>query len=171
MMPRLDGFGLLAALRGDPPTVAIPVVMLSARGGEEGTLEGLEAGADDYLVKPFAARELLARVRANLELDRVRRSREQLERSQTLLDQAQRLARVGSWELDLETGSIRSSRSSAGSSGSAPRRSPSCGFPGVARGRRAPGRPRTLVRTLLPRRARRGHPVRSTAAPPGRRRD
>lgn len=109
MMPRLGGFGLLEALRGDPSTVDVPVVMLSARAGEEGTLEGLEAGADDYLVKPFAARELMARVHANLELDRVRRSREQLERSQVLLDQTQHLARVGSWELDLEKGSIRSS--------------------------------------------------------------
>ena len=53
--------------------------MLSARAGEEGTIEGLEAGADDYLVKPFAARELLARVRANLELERIRRTRDQLQ--------------------------------------------------------------------------------------------
>ena len=51
----------------------MPVVMLSARSGEEAAVEGLEAGADDYLVKPFTARELHARVRANLELDRVRR--------------------------------------------------------------------------------------------------
>ena len=80
--------------------------MLSARAGEEGTIEGLEAGADDYLIKPFAARELLARVHANLELDRVRRTRDQLRRSQDLLDQAQRLARVGSWEIDLATGAI-----------------------------------------------------------------
>ncbi|GAA2138601.1 hypothetical protein GCM10009844_06720 [Nocardioides koreensis] len=109
MMPRLGGFELLTALRGDPATVGVPVVMLSARAGEEGTLEGLEAGADDYLVKPFAARELMARVHANLELDRVRRSREQLERSQVLLDKTQRLARVGSWELDLAKGTIRSS--------------------------------------------------------------
>ena len=53
----------------------IPVVMLSARSGDDATVEGLEAGADDYLVKPFSARELLARVRSNLELDRVRRLR------------------------------------------------------------------------------------------------
>ncbi len=109
MMPRLDGFGLLTALRADPATVDVPVVMLSARAGESGTLEGLEAGADDYLVKPFAARELKARVRANLELDRARRTREKLERSQALLDQAQRLARLGSWEVDLRNGSVRSS--------------------------------------------------------------
>src|SRR3712207_8101700 len=51
--------------------------------------------SDDYLVKPFAARELLARVRANLELDRVRRTRDEIERSRRLLDQAQRLAKVG----------------------------------------------------------------------------
>ncbi len=83
--------------------------MLSARAGEERPVEGLEAGADDYLVKPFSARELLARVRANLELDRVRRARDQLDRSQELLDQAQRLARIGSWEVDLATGEMRTS--------------------------------------------------------------
>jgi PAS domain S-box-containing protein len=100
MMPRMDGFALLAALQADPLTIGVPVVMVSARAGEEGTLQGLDAGADDYLVKPFTARELLARVRANLELDRARRTRRQLERSRSLLDQAQRLARVGSWEID-----------------------------------------------------------------------
>ncbi|HYO40104.1 MAG TPA: SpoIIE family protein phosphatase [Nocardioidaceae bacterium] len=109
MMPRLDGFELLAALQADPLTLGIPVVMLSARAGEEGTLEGLDAGADDYLIKPFTARELLARVRANLELDRARRTRRQLERSQSLLDQAQRLAQVGSWEVDLRTDTIEAS--------------------------------------------------------------
>jgi DNA-binding response OmpR family regulator/anti-sigma regulatory factor (Ser/Thr protein kinase) len=110
MMPGLDGFELMRALRADPATARVPVVMLSARAGEESTVEGLEAGADDYLVKPFAARELLARVRANLELDRVRRTRAELERRQELLDQAQRLSRVGSWELDLRTEEITGSR-------------------------------------------------------------
>ncbi len=109
MMPRMDGFELLAALQADPTTVGVPVVMLSARAGEEGTLQGLDAGADDYLVKPFTARELLARVRSNLELDRARRTRRQLERSRSLLDQAQRLARVGSWEIDLTTGTVEAS--------------------------------------------------------------
>ncbi|MGA8210715.1 MAG: SpoIIE family protein phosphatase [Nocardioidaceae bacterium] len=106
MMPRMDGFELLAALQADPLTVGVPVVLLSARAGEEGTLAGLDAGADDYLIKPFTSRELLARVRANLELDRARRTRRQLERGRTLLDQAQRLARVGSWEINLVTGHI-----------------------------------------------------------------
>ena len=73
MMPRLDGFGLLRALRADPDLRDVPVVLLSARAGEEAKVEGLEAGADDYLVKPFSARELLARVATNLELARVRR--------------------------------------------------------------------------------------------------
>ena len=73
MMPRLDGFGLLRALRADPATATLPVVMLSARAGEESRVDGLRAGADDYLAKPFSARELLARVGANLELVRLRR--------------------------------------------------------------------------------------------------
>ena len=109
MMPNLDGFGLLAALQADPATTDIPVIMVSARAGEEGTIEGLEAGADDYLIKPFAARELLARVHANIELDRARRTRDALRRSGDLLDQAQRLARVGSWEIDLATSEVRGS--------------------------------------------------------------
>jgi len=101
MMPRLDGLELLRRLRADPATVGIPVVILSARAGEEGVVEGLEAGADDYLVKPFSARELVARVQSNIELDRTRRTRDELARSQVLLAEAQRLAHVGSWEIDL----------------------------------------------------------------------
>lgn len=66
MMPGLDGFGLVRALRADPATRAIPVVLLSARAGEEATAEGLSAGANDYLVKPFSARALLARVASQL---------------------------------------------------------------------------------------------------------
>ena len=72
MMPKLDGLGLVAALRADPRTAAIPVLLLSARAGQEASIEGLRAGADDYLVKPFAAADLLARVRANVELARLR---------------------------------------------------------------------------------------------------
>ncbi|MET0452978.1 MAG: SpoIIE family protein phosphatase [Mycobacterium sp.] len=72
MMPVLDGLALLAMLRGDPRTAALPVLLLSARAGQEASIEGLQAGADDYLVKPFAAAELLARVRANVELARLR---------------------------------------------------------------------------------------------------
>jgi signal transduction histidine kinase/serine phosphatase RsbU (regulator of sigma subunit)/DNA-binding response OmpR family regulator len=109
MMPRLDGFGLLAQLRADPRTVHVPVVMLSARAGDDAIVEGLEAGADDYLVKPFSGRELLARVRANLELDKVRRIADELAGSRALLDQAEELAHVGSWEIDLSDMSVTAS--------------------------------------------------------------
>jgi PAS domain S-box-containing protein len=73
MMPKLDGFGLLAALREEPEFRGVPVLLLSARAGEEAKIEGLSAGADDYLTKPFSARELLARVRANLDMAAMRR--------------------------------------------------------------------------------------------------
>ncbi|HEX3270658.1 MAG TPA: PAS domain S-box protein, partial [Ktedonobacterales bacterium] len=72
MMPELDGFGLLQALRDDPRTATLPVILLSARAGEEATLEGLAAGADDYLVKPFSAQEVLSRVAARLEIAHLR---------------------------------------------------------------------------------------------------
>ena len=63
MMPGLDGFGLLRELRADARTAQVPVILLSARAGEEATVEGLEAWADDYLVKPFNARERAERER------------------------------------------------------------------------------------------------------------
>jgi signal transduction histidine kinase/DNA-binding NarL/FixJ family response regulator len=67
MMPRIDGFELLRRLRADPGTRDIPVIMLTARAGQEASVEGLEAGADDYLAKPFRTEELLARIRVTLE--------------------------------------------------------------------------------------------------------
>ncbi len=73
MMPELDGFGLVAAIRAHPQLEDTPVLMLSARAGEEAQSEGLEAGADDYLVKPFSARELLARIDAHLARRMLRR--------------------------------------------------------------------------------------------------
>ncbi|GAB7050692.1 SpoIIE family protein phosphatase [Catenuloplanes indicus] len=72
MMPRMDGFALVESLRRDSRTSGVPVIILSARAGDEASVEGLAAGADDYLVKPFTARDLVARVRANLELGRIR---------------------------------------------------------------------------------------------------
>jgi len=73
MMPKLDGFGLLKAIRADAKLDDLPVIMLSARAGEEARVEGLDAGADDYLTKPFSARELIAQVGSNLKLAEVRR--------------------------------------------------------------------------------------------------
>jgi signal transduction histidine kinase len=72
MMPRLDGFGLLRGLRGDERTQRLPVILLSARAGEDSAHEGLDAGADDYLVKPFTAKELLVRIRSSLRLAALR---------------------------------------------------------------------------------------------------
>ncbi|HEX4823561.1 MAG TPA: response regulator [Candidatus Polarisedimenticolaceae bacterium] len=87
MMPRLDGFGLLRGLRADPRTRNVPVIMLSARAGEDSRVDGMEAGADDYLVKPFSARELHARVAAHLAIaEERRRVRETLEDSNRRMD-------------------------------------------------------------------------------------
>ena len=81
MMPTLDGFGLLQALRDDPRTRELPIVLLSARAGEEARIDGMRAGADDYLVKPFTARELLARVGAHIKMARMRRTAAERERA------------------------------------------------------------------------------------------
>ena len=73
MMPKLDGFGLIARIRATPHLRDLAVILLSARAGEEAKVEGLRAGADDYLIKPFAANELLARVQRQVMLARERR--------------------------------------------------------------------------------------------------
>jgi len=81
MMPDMDGFALLAALRADPDRSGVVVMLLSARAGEEARTEGLAAGADDYLVKPFGARELRARVDGAVTLARQRREAAQREQA------------------------------------------------------------------------------------------
>lgn len=81
MMPELDGFGLLRELRAQESTSTIPVILLSAKAGEDARVEGMQAGADDYMVKPFTARELLARVGAHLALGRLRRDAAERERN------------------------------------------------------------------------------------------
>ena len=101
MMPGLDGFALVRELRADPRLAAVPVILLSARAGEESRLEGLQQGADDYLVKPFSARELLARVESHLEISRLRReAAAALERSAEQLRVALDTARMGTWRYD-----------------------------------------------------------------------
>jgi len=77
MMPRLDGFGLVRKIRSDPVLAHMPIVLLSARAGEDSSVEGLDAGADDYLTKPFSTRELNARIAANLNLSKLRRGFEE----------------------------------------------------------------------------------------------
>jgi PAS domain S-box-containing protein len=81
MMPNLDGLSLLQTLRSDPQTREIPMILLSARAGEEARLEGLATGADDYLTKPFSARELLVRVEVTLKLAQMRRAATQQEQA------------------------------------------------------------------------------------------
>jgi PAS domain S-box-containing protein len=93
MMPVLDGFGLVTAIRADEHSRSLPVILLSARAGEEARIEGLRAGADEYLAKPFSARELLACVASQLALSRTRRETEEAlrarsEQFQSLLNQA-----------------------------------------------------------------------------------
>ena len=95
MMPLLDGFGLLRAIRKDSSFASTPVILLSARAGEESRVEGLDADADDYLIKPFAARELLARVAAHVKMASLRREnaeREERVRSEAELEREKRHA-------------------------------------------------------------------------------
>jgi PAS domain S-box-containing protein len=107
MMPRLDGFGLLRELRADPRTRSVPVIMLSARAGEESRVEGMQAGADDYLVKPFGSRELLARVSAHLQMARMRReANESLRESEERLRMALTAARMVAWQWNPADGSV-----------------------------------------------------------------
>jgi PAS domain S-box-containing protein len=120
MMPGLDGFALLRQLRADPAMEGILVILLSARAGEEARVEGLAAGADDYLIKPFSARELRARVDGAVSLARHRRDamvrerdlraeivaergRAALRESEQRLEFALNAGRLGTWELDLAT--------------------------------------------------------------------
>jgi PAS domain S-box-containing protein len=110
MMPRLDGIELVRALREDPATRAVPVILLSACADETSRAGGLEAGADDYIVKPFSSRELLARVRAHLELARLRREtdaaiRHNEERLRTTLS----AAGAAAWTWNMRTNHVDAS--------------------------------------------------------------
>jgi PAS domain S-box-containing protein len=103
MMPRLDGFGLLTAIRGDAELLQLPVILLSARAGEEAKIEGLRAGADDYLSKPFSSAELLARVTTNIHLAEARRETARLLHEETeVLGLLNRVGTVVSAELELD---------------------------------------------------------------------
>jgi len=99
MMSRMDGFELLRELRAHPETSTIPVILLSARAGEEALIEGMSRQADDYLIKPFSSRELLARVSAHLGLARARQEgetalRQSFEREKAAREEAENAIRV-----------------------------------------------------------------------------
>ena len=74
MMPVLDGFGLLGKIKANDATRDVPVILLSARAGDEAKIEGIQAGADDYLVKPFSANELLSRIKGQVDASRRRQA-------------------------------------------------------------------------------------------------
>jgi PAS domain S-box-containing protein len=112
MMPRLDGFGLLKALRSRPLSDTTPVIFLSARAGEEARIEGFDVGADDYLIKPFSARELISRVDTHIRLGRLRRAAiEHIKASEERLRIAIDEAGMATWDLDVRTRELRWSRS------------------------------------------------------------
>ena len=103
MMPQLDGFGLLRAVRDDADLAGTLIILLSARAGEESRLEGLQAGADDYLVKPFTARELIARVEVHLKLAKLRRETAEREERLRMEAELERQRLNASQELLIET--------------------------------------------------------------------
>ncbi len=103
MMPQLDGFDLLRAVRNDAVIASTPIILLSARAGEESRLEGLQAGADDYIVKPFTARELMARVEVHLKLAKLRRETTEREERLRMEAELERQRLNASQELLLET--------------------------------------------------------------------
>lgn len=92
MMPELSGYGLLKVLRSSPETRSTPFILLSARAGDEARVEGLLAGADDYLAKPFNARELIARVHTHLDIARMRVELEKrvMDRTKDLMESEER---------------------------------------------------------------------------------
>lgn len=97
MLPRMDGLSLVRQLREDRGLTDVPIVLLSARAGEDFRLEGLEAGADDYLIKPFHARELLSRIKLHLELSRRRRD------SASHANVQRDVALMGTWDVNMQT--------------------------------------------------------------------
>ena len=128
MMPRMGGLQLIQQLRKDPRTRSIPVVLISARAGEESQVEGLEIGADEYLIKPFSARELLVRIGSLVVLKRTRdalqselatqkenlteltreliASSRALQRSEAYLSEGQRISHTGTCTWNLATGEL-----------------------------------------------------------------
>jgi PAS domain S-box-containing protein len=110
MMPGLDGLGLLRELRADERTKTLPIILLSARAGEDCSVEGLQAGADDYIAKPFTARELMARVGAHLSLAHMRKEADQARRlSEARLGLALKAPGILAWEWDPRNNEFSSS--------------------------------------------------------------
>ena len=101
MMPAMDGLEVCRRLRQDPSTVSLPIVMLTAKGDEVDRVLGLEIGADDYIVKPFSPKELLARVRAVLRRSRPAPGAAPLRLGALVIDLGSHTASVGGLALAL----------------------------------------------------------------------
>ena len=97
MLPKLDGLGLLSRLREDQSLNDVPIILLSARAGEDSRLEGLQAGADDYLIKPYHARDLLTRIKLHLEFSRRRRGSDRFSKVSS------ESTRIGTWDANMLT--------------------------------------------------------------------
>ena len=104
MMPGLDGFELLEALRADLRTRDVPIILLSARAGEEAIVKGLEAGANDYLIKPFSTQELISRVTVHLR--RAQLHSKALQQERVINRQKDEFISILSHELNTPLGSI-----------------------------------------------------------------
>lgn len=107
MMPRMDGFTVCKELERDPETSTIPVIMLTARGEEVDRILGLELGADDYVVKPFNARELLLRIKAILRRQQAAVAQPRLTRGEVSIDPARHRVRVGEADVELTATEFR----------------------------------------------------------------
>lgn len=107
MMPSLGGLALVAAMRSDPALSSVPIMLLSARAGEDTQVQGLATGADDYLIKPFGARELVARVSTHLKLARLRaEASERVRQSEARLQAAIDLVGLCPYSWDPPTGRL-----------------------------------------------------------------
>ena len=119
MMPGMDGFDVCRRLRVDSSTASIPVLFISALGETDDKLKAFDAGGLDYITKPFAEREVLARVRTHLRLTLAQRELHRVNRNLNLevearkesernLIEAQWIAHIGNWTFDLSSGNILS---------------------------------------------------------------
>ncbi len=95
MMPGTSGIELLRRLRRDELTLKLPVIMLTARAAEDNVIQGLDVGADDYLVKPFSPRELVARINAQLRRQQPSIAEEELTAGRLLLDPSSHRVSIG----------------------------------------------------------------------------
>lgn len=95
MLPEMDGLEVCRRLRQEPATATLPIVMLTAKGDEVDRIVGLEMGADDYIVKPFSPKEVLARVRAVLRRTRAPAGAGALVAGTLVVDPEMHTARLG----------------------------------------------------------------------------